>query len=84
MFNIALLFLLSTSSYSIADDDIGLIITDYTYDQWGRAIPHSRVVNNSGYTNPYNDPNFNPYTPKALPGADPNRFDDLFYQNQKR
>lgn len=85
MFIIALSFLLNFQNFSsLEEKEIGLIITNYYYDQWGRRIPQSRVVNSSSVHDPYFNRYNNPYSPKGLPGADPDRFDDLFYQNQKR
>lgn len=89
MFKSFLLIVLSVSAFSIANEnDVGLIITNYYYDQWGRPIPYTQVRRTNYYYNPYRSSYYNPYTPfyysQDLPGADPDRFEEMYYQNLKR
>lgn len=73
------------SMHVFAEDqqDVGVVITNYTYDEYGRAIPHSEVVPNSYYRN--NPSNYNTYYPTTtnLPGLDPDRQEDIFEKNRR-
>lgn len=87
MINISLILLLNFSDFSLVQDkeEIGLIITNYYYDQWGRRFSNTQYVPNNAHPyGPYYDPRYTPYSPNSLPGADPDRFEDLFNQNQRR
>lgn len=84
------ILMLSASVYSFAeeeDSDVGVIITNYEYDSFGRPRGQSVQVQQGPYynNNPYNNPNYSyPYNSSNLPGLDPNRMDDLFEQNSRR
>lgn len=74
------LLLLAKSALSIAEENVGVIITNYRYDEWGRPMGTYSYPVNSQYPNPY----YNPYYyPTSLPGSDPERFEDIFEQNRK-
>ncbi len=81
--------ILSASVFSYAeekDTDVGVIITNYEYDSFGRPRGQSVQVQQGPYynNNPYSNPNYYPYNTSNLPGSDPNRMDDLFEQNSRR
>lgn len=77
----------SALSYAKEDTDVGVIITNYEYDSFGRPRGQSVQVQQSPYynTNPYSNPNYSyPYNSTNLPGLDPNRMNDLFEQNSRK
>jgi hypothetical protein len=82
--------MLSLSAFPYAeekDTDVGVIITNYEYDSFGRPRGQSVQVQQGPYynTNPYNNPNYAyPYNNANLPGLDPDRMDDLFEQNSRK
>lgn len=85
MFIYALIFLLNITVYSVAED-VGVIITNYYYDEFGRPRGSSSTVQPGPY-DPYRSPYDNryvPYSPAGLPGADPDRFEDTYYENVRR
>lgn len=86
MYTAITVLILGLSSFSYAevkDTDVGVIITNYEYDSFGRQRGQSVQVQQGSYYNadPYNNPN---YVSPNLPGLDPNRMDDLFEQNSRR
>lgn len=84
------ILLLGISAFSYATEDVAVIITNYHYDQWGRPAGRTVEMRPGVYYNPsfspyYQDPYYqNPYYyPRSLPGADPDRFEELFEKNSR-
>lgn len=76
---------LASFAFAQEEDNTAVIITNYQYDQWGRPVGRSAYYQNSGYNNGYyNNPYNDPYYQPTLPGADPDRMEDLFEQNSRR
>lgn len=85
MFKLILAIFLSISAFSVAvpDNHIGLIITNYQYDRFGRPIRTVQQPNPYYNNSPYYTPYYDPYYPTSLPGADPDRMEAIFEENQK-
>lgn len=79
MFKHALVLALSVAAFSEA-----VIVTNYHYDSFGRPIGRTVQYQPGVYYNPsFNNPYYYPYYQYSgsLPGADPDRFDEIYEHN---
>lgn len=80
-----IVILMSFSAFSIGEEEVAVIITNYQYDQWGRPAGRTVQYQPGVYYNPsfpYNGPYYQ-YS-GSLPGADPDRFEEIFEKNSRR